>query len=94
MDLGLVIFTAVLECATASGVIVTLSIPTRTAMKIELIRNARPHGVWFFGFQLADDIISRRLELQPGDKLFVTAGEPPKLSVVRDSAHLTLVAAE
>jgi hypothetical protein len=60
-------------------------------VKIELIRDARPHGVWFFGFQLADDIISRRVELQPGDKLFVSAGEKPKFSVVRDRAHLTIV---
>jgi hypothetical protein len=60
-------------------------------MKIELIRNARPHGTWFFPFQLADDIVSHRLKLQPGDKLFVTAGEPPKLSVVREQVSLTLV---
>lgn len=63
-------------------------------MKINLIRDSRPHGVWFFGYQLADDIIKQRLVLQPGDKLFVTAEEQPKLSIVRDSAHLTLVAAE
>lgn len=60
-------------------------------MKIELIRDARSHGVWFFGFQLADDIVSRRVELQPGDKLFVTADEQPKLSVVRERHALTLV---
>ena len=62
-------------------------------MKIELIRDARPHGVWFFGYQLADDIIKQRLVLQPGDKLFVTAEEPPKLSLVRDPPHLNLVPA-
>jgi len=60
-------------------------------VKIDLIRDARPHGVWFFDFQLADDIKTHRLVLQPGDKLFVTADEPSKLSVVRDPAHLTLV---
>lgn len=62
-------------------------------MKIELVRDARPHGVWFFGIQLADDIATGRLKLQPGDKLFVSAEEPPKLSVVRDPPNLTLVSA-
>ena len=63
-------------------------------MKIELIRDARPHGSWFFGVQFADDIATGRVRLQPGDKLFVTADEPPRLSVVRERPALTLVSAE
>jgi hypothetical protein len=52
-------------------------------MKIELIRNGRPNGVWFFGYRLAEDIASRRVELRPGDRLIVTADAPPRLSLVR-----------
>jgi hypothetical protein len=62
-------------------------------MKIELIRNARPHSTWFFVDKLAADLSARRVFLQPGDKLFVTAEEPPKLSIVRDPPPLTLVPA-
>lgn len=63
-------------------------------MKIELIRDARPHGSWFFGVQFADDIATGRVRLQPGDKLFVTADEPPRLSVVRAPPRLSLVEIE
>jgi hypothetical protein len=59
-------------------------------VKIELIRDARPQGNWLSVDQMIDDLKTRRLELQPGDKLFVTEGVRPRLSVVRDRPRPTL----
>jgi hypothetical protein len=51
-------------------------------MKIEWWRGGTPQGEWLTVEHMIEDLQKRNFELQPGDKMFVRADEPPKLRVV------------
>lgn len=60
-------------------------------MKVNLFRNNRPHGEWLSVDQMIEDLSSRRVVLEPGDKLFIVESVRPRLSIVRERRALNLV---
>ena len=41
--------------------------------RIDLIRCGSPHGFWFSPDDMIRDLLSKQMELKPGDRLLVTA---------------------